>query len=99
MRVIFSPEARLEFEDAERYYDRQLAGLGGRFRAEVISALLRIRAWPLSCPVERGEIRRLLLSRFPYKLLYSVEDDHIYVTAIAHQHRQPDYWIDRIQTQ
>jgi len=93
MRVIFSPEARLEFEDAERYYDKQVEGLGNRFRAEVKTALSRMKAWPLSCPEERSGIRRLLLSRFPYKLLYSLENDHIYVIAVAHQHRQPDYCV------
>jgi len=31
--------------------------------------------------------------KFPYKLLYSVEKDHVLVIAIAHQHRKPDYWI------
>ena len=55
----------------------------------------RIIAWPLSCPTERGDIRRLTLSRFPYKLLYSVESDHLYIVAVAHQHREPTYWIDR----
>lgn len=94
MRVIFSPEARLEFEDAERYYDKQVEGQGSRFRAEVKAALSRMRAWPLACPEERSGIRRLLLSRFPYKLLYSLENDQIYVIAVAHQHRQPDYWAE-----
>jgi plasmid stabilization system protein ParE len=95
MRLVFSPEARREFEEAEHYYERQAQGLGSAFRASVKEALPRIRAWPLSCPVERGEIRRLTLSRFPYKLLYSVENDHLYVIAVAHQHREPDYWIER----
>lgn len=45
--------------------------------------------------VRAGRIRRLILSRFPYKLLYSVEADHIYVIAVAHQHREPNYWTDR----
>lgn len=56
MRVVFSPEARLEFEEAERYYNEQWQGLGSRFRAEIRAALPRIRKWPLSTPVERGEI-------------------------------------------
>ncbi len=96
MRVVFSPEARQEFEEAERYYGRQVAGLGERFRAEVRSALPRIRAWPLSCPCERGDVRRLTLSRFPYKILYSVEADHVFVIAVAHHHREPNYWVDRV---
>ena len=96
MRVIFSPEARQEFEEAERYYDRQVRGLGEQFRAEVRAALPRIRLWPLSCPCERGDVRRLVLTRFPYKLLYAVEADHIYVIALAHQHREPNYWTKRV---
>lgn len=32
---------------------------------------------------------------FPYKLMYAVESDHIYVIAVAHQHRKPDYWTTR----
>lgn len=67
----------MEFEEAERYYERQAPGLGAAFRAALKEALPRIPVWPLSCPVERGDIRRLVLSRFPYKLLYSVESDHL----------------------
>jgi len=36
------------------------------------------------------------MHKFPYKILYSVERDHLLVIAIAHQHRRPDYWIDRL---
>jgi plasmid stabilization system protein ParE len=95
MQVVFSPEARDEFVEAERYYDAQLPGVGGLLREEVRSALRRIQTWPLSCPIERGEVRRLILTRFPYKLLYSVESDHLYVLAVAHQHRKPNYWTGR----
>jgi hypothetical protein len=49
----------------------------------------------LAFPVERGDIRRITLTRFPYKLLYSIEPDCLYVIAIAHQHRKPDYWVGR----
>ncbi len=96
MRIVFSPEAQLEFEEAERYDQRQAAYLGKEFRREVRDALPRLRNWPLACPCEIGEIRRLTLSRFPYKLLYSVETDYIYVVAVANQHREPNYWIDRV---
>jgi len=96
MRIVFSPEARLEFEEAERYYQRQAAYLGKAFRSEIRDALPRLQNWPLACAVEIGEIRRLTLSRFPYKLLYSVESDYIYVVAVAHQHREPNYWTGRM---
>lgn len=97
MRVLFSPEARLEYEDAYAYYEAQQQRLGQRLKQDTRQALLRIRQWPLSCAVEKEGIRRLLLTRFPYKLLYSVEADHLYVIAFAHQHRAPEYWIDRVE--
>ena len=95
MDIVFSPESKREFDDGEHYYNCQVANLGSRFRQEVREALQRIRYWPLAAPIESGDIRRMLLSRFPYKLLYSVEQDHIYVIALAHQHRAPDYWLER----
>lgn len=93
MQFEFSPEARTEFEEGVRYYERQVAGLGARFRIDVRDGLARLRNWPLAAPIERGDIRRLILTRFPYKLLYSVEPDRIYIVAVAHLHRMPNYWI------
>lgn len=38
MRVLLAREARLEFEAAVRYYDRQLPGLGAQLREEIREA-------------------------------------------------------------
>jgi len=57
MRIIFSPEARPEFAEAERYYQRQAAYLGKAFRGEVRDALPRLRNWSFACAFEIGEIR------------------------------------------
>ena len=68
MRVVFSPEARLELVEAQRFYNLKQPKLGDRLYDEIRAALPRVQRWPLSCPVERGDIRRLALTRFPYKL-------------------------------
>lgn len=94
MKVIFSALAAKELRDARGYYELEFTGLGARFSADVQAAIARIVRYPAAWNVERGEIRRCLLQRFPYKVLYSVEPDHIFVIAIAHQHRKPDYWVD-----
>jgi len=95
MKVIFSKYAKQEMDDAVRYYELAHEGLGRRFRQEVKKAAIRISEYPRAWSVERGEVRKCLLHTFPYKLLYSIEEDHILVIAIAHQHRKPDYWIER----
>lgn len=95
MRVIFTSFARQELEDAVRYYELEYSGLGSKFKEEVRKAVLRIAAYPQAWSIERGDVRKCLLHRFPYKLLYSVEEDHILVIAIAHQHQRPGYWVGR----
>ena len=95
MPVIFTRYAQQELEDAVRVYNLEYAGLGDRFKEEVRRAALRIADYPKAWSVERGEVRKCLLHKFPYKLLYAMETDHVVVIAVAHQHRKPDYWVDR----
>ena len=98
MRVIFTRIARTELEDAIRYYELEYSGLGRRFKEEVRKAAIRIAEYPKAWSIEQGEVRKCLLHKFPYKLMYSVEEDHILVIAVAHQHRKPDYWVGRNET-
>jgi plasmid stabilization system protein ParE len=95
MHVVFTSYAKQELDDAFHYYELEHPGLGGNFKEEVKMAVLRIAEYPLAWSVERGDVRKCLLHKFPYKLLYSVEENHVLVIAVAHQHRKPDYWTDR----
>lgn len=95
MKVGFARLARDEYNDAILYYELQRPGLGKEFKSEVRLAIERMLRFPLGWPVERGEIRKCLLHRFPYKLLYAVEAERLLIVAVAHQHRQPDYWAKR----
>ncbi|MFO1432119.1 MAG: type II toxin-antitoxin system RelE/ParE family toxin [Candidatus Competibacteraceae bacterium] len=95
MKIIFSKLAKQELDDATRYYEIQYRGLGKRFRKEVYIAVKRILKYPEAWSSSGGDVRKCLLHKFPYKLLYSIEADHIFIIAVAHQHRRPDYWIGR----
>lgn len=94
MKVIFSTFARQELEEAVHYYELEYSGFGKKFKEEVKKGISRIIEYPEAWSIERGEIRKCLLHKFPYKLLYSIESDHIFIIAVAHQHRRPDYWVD-----
>ena len=95
MEVIFSKFAKQELDDATHFYEIEYQGLGKRFKEEIRKAAKRITEYPEAWSVERGDVRKCLLHRFPYKLLYSIEQDHIFIIAVAHQHRRPNYWIDK----
>jgi toxin ParE1/3/4 len=96
VRAVFARAARAEFNDAKAYYSLKEAELGEAFEEAVRQGLRLVLAQPASGRVEFEEVRRLVIKRFPYKLLYVVEADHLLVVAVAHQRRQADYWFSRL---
>jgi plasmid stabilization system protein ParE len=91
----FDPLAKREYEDALEYYEAQEEGLGEKFRTAVWEAIAILERFPAIGDEVRPEIRKILLRRFPYKLIYAVLDGGVYVIAVAHGHREPDYWLGR----
>ena len=96
MKVLFSKPAQLEVDDAVTWYDTQSSGLGTQFLDDLDRTVRRIVAYPLSCQEIEPELRRGLLSRFPYGIIYGIDDDTIIIIAVAHLHREPRYWITRM---
>lgn len=43
-----------------------------------------------------GDIRRSLVRRFPFGVLYAFENEDIFVLAVMHLHREPNYWKNRL---
>jgi plasmid stabilization system protein ParE len=95
MKVRFLKLAEQELADAVTWYDQQTDGLGRDFLDELDRAVRRMAAFPLSCPEIESGVRRCLLARFPYGVIYGLEGDKIIIVAVAHLHRQPRYWADR----
>jgi plasmid stabilization system protein ParE len=95
MRVVFTRLAMQELDDAVKKYEMEFSGLGNRFRNEIKKATHRIATHPKAWSAGNADLRKCILHTFPYNLLYSIEQDHILVIAVAHQHRRPEYWIDR----
>jgi len=96
VRVSFHPEARDEFIAAAEYYDHAVPGLGDRFLVAVRRAIELAVAHPAAGSVRRGTARRLLVHGFPYDVVYQVEQHEMQVLAVAHQHRKPGYWRERL---
>ena len=94
--VIFTPRARTELIDAQDWYENEARGLGRRFRAAVDVVIERMSANPRQFPVVYKSIRRALLRRFPYALMFVVEtDDTLTVIACFHGSRDPARWQKR----
>ena len=95
MSFVFHPDAEAEFTHAIEYYEEAETGLGYDFATEVYGTIQLITSLPKAWPIMEDDIRRALVRRFPYGILYAEEASGIYIIAVMHLHRQPDYWKDR----
>ncbi|TPQ28229.1 type II toxin-antitoxin system RelE/ParE family toxin [Methylomonas koyamae] len=96
MNVEFLAAAETELDQAYQWYEQQQSGLGKQFLSEFDAAIRRITAFPTSYVLIDTDIRRCLIKRFPYGVLYGIDRQSIIVVAVAHLHRKPDYWLPRI---
>lgn len=100
VEVRFVDEAVAELDDAGRWYEQRRTGLGLSFLAAVDRAVESIERWPRAAglvgDVSAGlEVRRVLVTGFPYFVAYLLADDAIVVLAVAHERRYPLYWSER----
>ena len=96
MTFSFHPEAEREFLAATDYYESCESGLGQDFALEIYSTIQHICAFPKAWPLLEPEIRRSLVHRFPFGVIYAEEKGQVHVLAVMHLHRNPDYWKDRL---
>ena len=97
MTVRLLDVAQQELDEAISYYNGESPGLGDAFLLETVAAVDRIRRFPDAWHPLGDEIRRCRLRRFPYGLIYSKDEEGILILAVAHTHREPDYWRNRIR--
>jgi len=95
MSFYLHPDAEAELLKAIAYYEEIRTDLGHDFSLEVYSAIQRAVSMPKSWTLIDVNIRRSLVSRFPYGILYSEVNNKIYILAVMNLHRNPDYWKDR----
>lgn len=88
--------ADAELTEAIAYYDEKASGLADRFLAEVKSATRNIETYPEMAPADDEGVRAKVLDRFPYSIMYVVEEYELFIVAIAHHSRRPSYWADRL---
>jgi toxin ParE1/3/4 len=86
----------LELIESAVYYDKQAPGLGERFESEIRYATDLLLDQPEIGPSVDPNLRKFILTRFPYTLYYSVIADVLRIEAVAHQSRRPGYWKSRV---
>jgi len=97
MNIIFVPEAKDEFLDAISYYEEAREGLGERFKDEADRCILWMAEHSGLYRVRLVGYRRINLRAFPYYIPFIIRGSTLWVLAVAHSARKPEYWINRKQ--
>jgi plasmid stabilization system protein ParE len=98
MDVRFLTLAETEIDNAVSWYQEQSEDQSLNFLDELDSAVRLVAAFPLIAAEIEPHIRRFLINRFPFSLVYGIDGDTIVVIAVAHLHREPRYWADRFKS-
>ena len=98
MTLVFHPLAERELIAAARFYETRASGLGANFIRQIERTLADVVVHPNAGSLFMGTtIRRRLMQRFPFGVVYEVETENISVIAIMHLRRRPGYWKRRLR--
>ncbi len=95
MKLQILVEAEDELNAAIAYYENVQAGLGLRLKQEARATLRWILDHFDLPPLRPKGYRRVNLKVFPYYVAYFTFGDTIWILAMAHSHRRPEYWMSR----
>jgi plasmid stabilization system protein ParE len=91
-RFIVRPRAERDIQSAYDWYESQEPGIGEEFLKAVRKRLEAIRDFPESCPIVYRDLRRAVVSRFPYLVFYVAQPTRVTVLAVLHHSRSPATW-------
>lgn len=95
MIVVLLHEAEIEFWETVTYYEKQEAGLGVRFKEELDRQMEKIATNPEIPRLRPGGYRRANFARFTHYLAYIIRGEVIWIVAVCHARRRPEFWKDR----
>lgn len=88
----YAPEVRGEVREAARWYRRQAPQAAKRFVLAVRATIRRLSESPLLWSEIEPGLRRVLVDRFPYLVIYQVRERTVRVANVVHQSRDPGLW-------
>lgn len=97
MNYEFHPEAERELYEAALRYESDVPELGRRLGDEVERVIQLLLEHPEMGSRLDNDLRHFVLRKFPFSVVYAVTTDLVYIVAVAHGSREPEYWRPRVQ--
>ena len=96
MRFEFHPEAELKLAEAALRYESIVPNLGRHFASEVERVIGILLDYPEAGSQVDDRLRHFVLRRFPFSVVYAASEELLFILAIAHGSREPEYWRPRV---
>jgi plasmid stabilization system protein ParE len=84
-----TPVAFSDIKNGVDYYNSQQKGLGKRFYSAIADILTRIKKMPLSASTAFDDVRYKVVDKYPYVILYKIEDNLIFIVRVFNTHQMP----------
>jgi plasmid stabilization system protein ParE len=96
-KSIILPLAKVDIQEAAKWYNKRQEGLGKRFTAEIREKVHFMRQNPKASIVRYDGVRTAVLNVFPFMVHYIVDEKNkaIIVSAVLHTSRNPQLWKNR----
>ena len=94
--LIIRPEAEQDLAQGFNWYEERRAGLGFEFLDRVNLVLRKIEENPRRYSGTYRNVRLALVGKFPYKVLYLIENENTEVIGVVHVKRSPEFWQRRV---
>lgn len=92
MRLEYHPSSVDDFNRAVDYYRSQRPGLELKFEAAIDAAVAGLVENPQQFPIVHGTIRRCLVNRFPYSILFrQIDGERLRILAFRHHKRHSGF--------
>lgn len=92
LQVVYRRRVQCDLEAAFDWYEEQRVGLGEQFLVSVQTTFKSIESFPEIFALVHGEVRRAIVSRFPFAVFYVVEPKRLVVLRVLHTARDPNLW-------
>lgn len=98
MRLQFFEEAIRDIEESRAWFRERSEATEAAYLRELDHSIAQITDAPHRWPEHVHGTRRYVFPRFPYSVVYFVEDDAVNVVTVCHDSRKPGYWRERMRS-
>lgn len=95
MRVIRHPDLASDIRDVTLHYAEISDRVLSAFWSELDHVLALIERNPRSHHFDTCGLRRANFRKFPYHLLYGIEEDTVFLVVLRHDRRHPNFGLGR----